>query len=85
MMSVAAPASCIFCDECVKYSGTLKTRTDNEEAVMVGTKPNRFVFTVEVTGALSPSEVVLSALQVLQQKLLDFNSSCEMIENKELF
>ena len=40
-----------------------------ENIVSVGFVPDRFVFTVEPSGALSPAQILDSALKVLEDKL----------------
>jgi len=58
-------ARCTFCKECV-----LKAQALNKpDLVQISTKPDRFIFTVETTGALKPEEVVLQAIDVLRLKL----------------
>jgi DNA-directed RNA polymerase II subunit RPB3 len=56
---------CTFCNECKKKAEDF----GKPDLVSIGTKPERFIFTVETTGALRPEEVVLSALNVLKLKL----------------
>jgi len=58
-------ARCTFCKECV-----LKAQALNKpDLVQISTKPDKFIFTVETTGALKPEEVVLQAIDVLRLKL----------------
>lgn len=40
-----------------------------ERAVKLGEKENKFIFTVESTGVLSPENIVSTALIILQKKL----------------
>jgi len=56
---------CTFCNECKKKADDL----GKPDLVTISAKPDRFVFTVETTGALRPEEVVQSALNVLKLKL----------------
>jgi len=56
---------CTFCNECKKKADEF----GKPDLVTISTKPDRFIFTVETTGALRPEEVVLSALSVLKLKL----------------
>eukprot|EP00514_Thraustochytrium_sp_LLF1b_P009991 CAMPEP_0184550462 /NCGR_PEP_ID=MMETSP0199_2-20130426/20202_1 /TAXON_ID=1112570 /ORGANISM="Thraustochytrium sp., Strain LLF1b" /LENGTH=341 /DNA_ID=CAMNT_0026945339 /DNA_START=224 /DNA_END=1245 /DNA_ORIENTATION=+ len=60
---------CMFCDECVKLSDGWRTSVEDDPFVTVSTEPNKYIFSVETTGALKPEEVVFSALKVLQNKL----------------
>lgn len=62
---VANPRGCVFCDECVAYGEDLR----KPDLVRVDEVPDDFTFVVETTGALSPEEVLFSALGVLQEKL----------------
>lgn len=58
---------CMFCLECVKTAS--KDDTLSEPVVIVSEEPNKFVFTVESTGALEPGYIVSKALDVLTDKL----------------
>jgi len=62
---------CTFCQECKKMGEYM----NKPDLVSIGTKPERFIFTVETTGALRPEEVVLSALNVLKLKLVNIQST----------
>lgn len=69
-MDIEDAASCIFCDECKKKAIQL----DVPDLVSVRQKQDRFLFTVETTGALRPEDVVRSAIRVLQEKLTNLHS-----------
>jgi len=56
---------CTFCNECKKKADDF----GKPDLVSISTKADRFIFTVETTGALRPEDVVLSALNVLKLKL----------------
>jgi len=56
---------CTFCQECKKKAEDY----GKPDLVTISTKSERFIFTVETTGALRPEEVLLSALNVLKLKL----------------
>jgi len=50
----------------------LKAQALNKsDLVQISTKPDKFIFTVETTGALKPEEVVLQAIDVLRHKLIN--------------
>jgi len=63
-------AACIFCDECKKKAIQL----DVPDLVSIRQKQDRFLFTVETTGALRPEEVVRSAIKIIQEKLTNLHS-----------
>jgi len=56
---------CMFCQECKKKAEDF----NKPDLVYIATKPERFIFTVETTGALNPESVVMNAFQVLKSKL----------------
>lgn len=58
-------AACIFCDECVIAAEKMKKK----DLVVVSTRPNRFIFNVETTGALPSEVVVYQAIKILREKL----------------
>ena len=62
---VEEPLNCMFCDECKKCAIKLQV----PDLVDVKMNEHRFIFTVETTGSLRPEEVVLSAIQVIKNKL----------------
>jgi len=45
------------------------------DLVHIQAKPERFIFTVETTGALRPEEIVMSALNVLKLKLANLQTN----------
>jgi len=61
---------CTFCDECKVKAEALEV----PNLVSIRPKDDRFIFTVETTGALPPERVVLQALAVLKDKLQDLHS-----------
>jgi len=58
-------AACVFCNECKRKAEKL----GKPDLVHISHKPERFIFTVETTGALKPEEVLFSALNILKEKL----------------
>ena len=56
---------CNLCNECIKYTKELKVNN----AIRVDEREDKFIFTVESTGALPPEEIVLKSFEVLAQKL----------------
>lgn len=83
-VSVDNLSDCMFCDECVKLGDTWKKNYEEDNVVSISTEPNRFIFSVETTGALKPEEVVFSALQVLTEKLQKLESNFNEIVSKGL-
>jgi DNA-directed RNA polymerase II subunit RPB3 len=66
---VANPENCIFCKECLFTTEDFRKRPEDKLAVNVKHSKDRFIFTVETTGALTAKEVVKDALAQLQRKL----------------
>ena len=64
-VDVIEEAACIFCDECVIAAEKL----GKKDLVNVSTKPNRFIFNVETTGAVPSEQVVYEAITILKHKL----------------
>jgi DNA-directed RNA polymerase alpha subunit len=56
---------CILCIECVRYAQA----EGLERAVKVGERDEKFIFTVESTGVLTPEDIVGRALNILKEKL----------------
>lgn len=56
---------CTYCDECKR-----KADEFGKDLVTIKLKPDRFHFIVETTGALTPQQVVLKALNILEYKLM---------------
>ena len=57
---------CNLCEECTKVSERIMKLPG---AVSIGEVQNKFVFTIESTGAISPVKIMLIALKVLKHKL----------------
>ena len=56
---------CNLCNECVKFTNDKKL----EKAIRIDENDRKFFFTVESTGALPPSAIVLKALREVKAKL----------------
>jgi len=69
-VSIEDKMQCTYCDECKKKADAL----GKPDLVTINTINDRFIFTVETTGSLRPEEVVLSALSVLKEKLINLNT-----------
>jgi DNA-directed RNA polymerase II subunit RPB3 len=61
--------ACVHCDECITMSEKIKSDQADENVVSIGLKPQRFYFTVESTGALRPEDIVLCAIEILEEKI----------------
>lgn len=57
----------MLCEECVKCAKAGK----QEGLIKVGTEDDKYIFTVESTGALSPQIIVSSAFEIILKKLGD--------------
>lgn len=62
-VNVARPRDCTMCRECIRKEGW-------DEKVQLRRVANHFIFTVESTGCLPPTEIVKMAFQVLKEKSL---------------
>jgi len=56
---------CMYCEECVRKAEAF----DVPDLVSITQKPDRFIFTVEATGALPPHQIVLTAFETIKQKI----------------
>lgn len=64
--------ACVMCGECDKKNMELKETipgTSREDVVAIGTEHERFIFTVETTGALRPEVIMTYALKELGDKI----------------
>lgn len=59
-------SKCMYCQECVKKAD----KFNKPDLVTVVTKPGRFVFSVEGTGALPVVDIVNKAIRALKEKLV---------------
>ena len=62
-----------FDGECLKFSEEMRKKADDDPLLTITTVPNTFIFSVETTGALTPTEVVKSAFQKLSEKINTIN------------
>ena len=51
----------------------MRKKADDDPLVTIKTVPDTFIFSVETTGALTPSEVVKSAFEKLSEKINKIN------------
>ena len=57
--------ACIFCQECVKQAN----RMNKHDLVHISPSFDKYYFSVETNGSLRPEEVVLAAIEIIQDKL----------------
>lgn len=63
------PSACIFCKECLFTMEDWRSSPEDKLAVEIEHSPDKFLFTVETTGALTAKEVVKDALNILTEKI----------------
>lgn len=68
-VSVKNPSACIFCKECLFTTEDFRKKPEDKLAVQVQHSKEKFIFTVETTGALSAKDVVKDALAQLNAKI----------------
>lgn len=68
-VAVVNPSACIFCKECLYTTEDFRKKPEDKLAVAVKHSKDKFIFTVETTGALTAKEVVKDALAQLNHKL----------------
>lgn len=68
-VSVKNPSACIFCKECLFTTEDFRRTPEDKLAVQVQHSKEKFIFTVETTGALTAKEVVKDALAQLNKKI----------------
>jgi len=81
-VDVRDEASCMFCDQCVRVGRSFRESADDDNVVSIETKPGRFIFTVETTGAMRPEEVVMSALRRLQEIVKTVKAHCDQVHSR---
>lgn len=67
---------CMYCDECVKVADSFKDNPEDDAAVSVRMREDKFIFSVETTGQLRPEEVVICALDLIREKLSSLKHQC---------
>ena len=60
---------------------TLKKRAEDDDFVTVEHTMDRFIFSVEGTGAMDAEEVLMSSLKVLKDRLMYLASEVENLQN----
>ena len=62
---------CMQCQECMVTVNEM----GKEQAIKVGLEEDKFLFTVESTGALPPEMIVLKAMEILKDKFAELETS----------
>jgi len=66
---IANASECIFCKECIYLLEEHRIQSNDKLAVEITHSTNKFIFTVETTGALTAKEVVKESFRVLSEKI----------------
>jgi len=72
-VTIEDPLRCMYCMECKKKADTF----GKPDLVVIEQKTDRFIFTVETTGALKPEDIVLYAIQIIKRKLTDIQTQLQ--------
>eukprot|EP00741_Cyanophora_paradoxa_P003415 tig00000704_g3318.t1 len=80
MVDIEDMSRCMYCMECTKYAEEI----GKPGPVRIEMKPERYIFTVETTGGLSPDEIVISALRQLREKLVQIQGHLQNEGDPEL-
>lgn len=59
-------SECTFCNQCIEHIEEYHPR---KEIISISSEEDKFYFTVETTGVLTPEQIVLKGLDVLKKKL----------------
>lgn len=73
---------CTYTEDLDFAQRSLKRRPEDEDFITVTPSKDRFIFTVESTGAMDAEEIVMTALKVLKRKLNDLARELESIKEK---
>ncbi|KAK5583763.1 hypothetical protein RB653_005362 [Dictyostelium firmibasis] len=66
-VTIEDPLRCVYCLECKKKADSF----GKPDLVHLEQKQDKFIFTVESSGALKPEDIVLYAIQIIKRKLTD--------------
>jgi DNA-directed RNA polymerase II subunit RPB3 len=70
-----------FTEDLDQFQQTLKKRLEDEDYVKVTPSEDKFIFSVESTGAMDAQEIILSALRVLKDKLMYLQQEVENLKD----
>jgi len=82
-VSIARANDCIFCKECIFTAEEHRVVPEDALGVSVEHSEEKFTFTVETTGAMEAKEVVLDALEVLEQKIMKLQKATAACEQQQ--
>lgn len=69
---------CTYTEDLHEYQQSIKKRKEDDDFVRVEPSQDKFIFSVESTGAMDADEIVMSALRVLKDRL---NYLAQEVEN----
>ncbi len=69
---------CTYTEDLHEFQQSIKKRKEDDDFVTVEAAQDKFIFTVESTGAMDADEIVMSALRVLKDRL---NYLAQEVEN----
>jgi len=75
VLTVEDPSKCTYCEECIRKAETFQL----PDLVSISQKPDRFIFTVEGTGALKPVQIVQLAFEQIKAKITDMQAELQRI------
>jgi len=83
--TVARPRNCTMCRECTRgeVADGIGMGGAWSDRVKLRRVRDHFIFSVETTGAYTPTEVVREAIKVLKEKALTIKRLCQGEENKD--
>ena len=70
---------CIFCDECVQFA----REHQYPDLISVTSRPDEYRFMLETTGALSPQDTVIQAIDIIQGKLSALLNELDIISSDD--
>lgn len=68
-VKVASAESCIFCKECIYTTEEYRKAPEDHLAVSIQHSSDKFTFTVETTGSMTPRDVVKESIFQLTEKV----------------
>ena len=70
-----------FTEDLMYKQNSLKRRAEDEDFVTIVQSTNRFIFTVESTGAMDCEDILMSSLKVLKTKLFKLAEEVDNLKN----
>lgn len=72
---------CTYTEDLHYHQQTIKKRIEDDDYVTIEPSQDRFIFTVESTGAMDADEIVMSALRVLKDRLIYLAQEVENLKD----